>query len=325
MIKDALKEEIERKYTLTPEQVDNGINDCYDELAKFYPNEDLKDKYILILQNQTNFPYKEYGVGFTFKLNDKNFTSKENIKNLKNIVDPNSLKSESLRQLYNDIFKDEESLEKFIETHITNLDLNIENLRDISCLDSIDVRIPYKSNNNIFTANMAKNNNHFKYGIPLIFNSLEEMRKVHNVSTLWKIVVDDEDRKDLLIKFSYDITFEEEQGKRLYVLDANNLIYSPSEYAKILDSKATKVNELRVKNYINSFEIIAHVKHDRQGLAVTYIKGDEVNKSYMMDGKLFYEGTLINTLLPQNDEQIAFKATKCIKPYDLTYDFIDAE
>ncbi|EGT0690875.1 hypothetical protein GW986_14060, partial [Clostridium perfringens] len=152
MIKDALKEEIERKYTLTPEQVDNGINDCYDELAKFYPNEDLKDKYILILQNQTNFPYKEYGVGFTFKLNDKNFTSKENIKNLKNIVDPNSLKSESLRQLYNDIFKDEESLEKFIETHITNLDLNIENLRDISCLDSIDVRIPYKSNNNIFTA-----------------------------------------------------------------------------------------------------------------------------------------------------------------------------
>ena len=86
-------------------------------------------------------------------------------------------------------------------------------------------------NKDYFTCCMKKGNKLCDTGVPLIFDNYEELAKISRLECRWKISTDE---MDVYFQIHYDVGFEKEDGKRVYVIRSRevDISYLFSEKAK---------------------------------------------------------------------------------------------
>ena len=310
-------------WTPPKEGVDLAIKDCYTKLEKLYPNINLKDKYILIIQNQINFPFSYIDIDINIKLNSLPLICDEFLKKFRQAILNNGVYEQKIQNAYPNIFNNVNSIDDYISNTLQKNYIHINNIKDLLKSSSIMLRNPY-SNKNIVSTNLKKNDEVFKYGIPLIFNSFEDMQKLKDIDIIMKFLIGTEKCSELTVKYSYLIQYIENTKSipNLYVLNANNIVFSPDKYRQFIRNK---IDDEVINTYINNFNMIAYARNHNDQISIEYIKGSEDDKFIKEEGLMKYIGEFIDTTILPKTEHLALQSITSINPCNISYDFIVAE
>lgn len=111
------------------------------------------------------------------------------------------------------------------------------------------IRTPYP-NKHLKVISMMNGRSGCNYGIPILYNSYEELQELKSVQIKWKIHLTNADKREetLYLHVLYNLKFEYEEGKRIYsIFSKDNVLY---------DNKDTDM----LQKYVEEFEKVMIIK-----------------------------------------------------------------
>lgn len=131
------------------------------------------------------------------------------------------------------------------------------------------IRTPYP-NKNIKQASMVNGRKVCDCGIPVLFDTYEELCELTSVDITWRISAfdSDDDLNVIYVRVHYDLEFTYEEGKRIYGLySKDNTLDSFS----VMEGK--DYYEKSVSNYLNEFDVILFINGTGNGISCNCVNG----------------------------------------------------
>ena len=169
---------------------------------------------------------------------------------------------------------------------------------DINCvkngcdIKNFKIRKPY-SNKKYNALDMKKGRRVFDGGIPLIFDTFEDLKKLKSIVIDWEI------DNSIYIRIKYDLKFEKDDVNRIYSVGSRDILVK--EYNS---------------EYINQFDLVLVNSKEKEAFSDIYvIKGSIQEMGLVSTEKGVYLDGILKMEL--NDENISFgyQAKEVIKPY----------
>lgn len=135
------------------------------------------------------------------------------------------------------------------------------------------LRTPYP-NKTITTISMINGRKVCDLGLPILFNSYEDLKKLKNILIKWEIdVINSEDIKEkFYIQILYNVDFKYVEGKKIYSL-----------YSKDSLPQCYENNDLLIK-YIEEFDKVILIKNSgKDAFNIEYLKGAEKGKKLIQE------------------------------------------
>lgn len=147
---------------------------------------------------------------------------------------------------------------------------SIEGTIDFIYKDAINnfktkIRTPYP-NKMIKVISMMNGRSGCNYGIPILYNSFEELQELKNIQIKWKIYLTNADKKEevLYVHVLYNLKFEYEKGKRIYSILSKDYVLNDYKNSEML------------QDYIDEFQKVMIIRHCDEGdFSIKYIYGSE--------------------------------------------------
>ena len=146
-------------------------------------------------------------------------------------------------------------------------------------MPNVKVRNIYPSSN-IFTCCLKVSKSACNMGVPLIFDSFEEMSNIKKLECRWEIDAGD---ADAYFQIVYDVSFEWKYGNRIYVIKSSEVdveYLRTNEASKSIYQGKRKFEEyekvLHIRNYPEDEKISSTVIRDKHG----HMSKDEIKSIF---------------------------------------------
>lgn len=159
-------------------------------------------------------------------------------------------------------------------------EINVEVLinEEIKYLPKYKIRTPYP-NKNIRQISMVNKKRVCDYGMPLIFNSYNELCDLSTIDINWSIkskTINNEDEL-ILVKIQYKVDYIYEENKRIYVLHSKD-----NSLDSFIVMEGKDYYEKTVSNYIKEYDQIAVVSIYKNEITKDMIKGYDFDMVYII-------------------------------------------
>ncbi|EGT0690042.1 hypothetical protein ACSW9V_15190 (plasmid) [Clostridium perfringens] len=253
------------------------------------------------------------------------------LKNLQDIYTKEFLKDKYIliidsKLYYNNIFNINMSMDFKVNPELVDhkqYDLNnILNINEIK--DCGNIRIFSTETASVYSMNLFFRRKTFNYGIPLIFNSFEDLKQIKDIYIDWNIHIKSFDIK---LRYKYKLEFfkMDNSKENIFILDANNIFISPPqyEYYHSLENpfelnKLSQEQQSNVKitrEYIDSIDSILIGLIDAEGnMSYKYLKGNEEGaKLLKIANQKHYLGNLIDKNIKTSDLAMGYLMYRTLK------------